>query len=394
MSQLTQNAESFRVSLRKKIYAALWRQGYRLRDGNFSIFLNSRDAMRNLHSRARNERVVEQRDFLVANAELARKCMVDGKSLDVAKIDPALYAVRPGSKWEKLFRWWNYVWWSMPYEKAYGRQMRYVVWDRHHKAAIGLIGLQSPILSCASRDAHFGVLRKDRDFWINQSMSAQRLGALPPYNQVLGGKLVAMLLMSHRIRRDFQRKYAGKKTLLERRELPANLLFVSSTGAFGKSSIYNRLKIDGDPVAEHVGETKGFGTFHISGRLYEDVVRFLEMRGQNAARGCGNGPSRKMRLLCAGMRALGYKNGHTHKVARAVYVFSMARNIREMIEGKHRRPCWLTRPVGELADLWKTRWGLPRAEKTLALRDFSRDDYVAAELRKLRRLRASPLRAR
>ena len=372
------------LSLRKAIASALAAQGYRMSAGGFLLPDGARDTLRDTHQMARAERVARNREFIHDAAPLVRACLADGGALNVANISPVLVPVFPGSKWETLFRWWNLVWWSLPWEKAYGRQMRYIVWDRHHQAAIGIIGLQSPILSWTPRDRHVGIPPETRDYWVNQSLSAQRLGALPPYNSVLGGKLVAMTMPTDKVRNDFRRKYRERKTVLLGRELPPNLLFITTTGAFGKSSVYNRLKFEGRPVAEFIGYSNGSGSFHIPNHLYERMIEFLRKSGVDASRGCGNGPSRKMRLIDQSMRMLGFKNGNRHNVRRAVYLFPLASNLREMVEMKNIRPRWIRRTVGGVADFWKERWALPRLSR-MGRDDnffsFRPGDFVAEQLR-------------
>lgn len=369
--------------LKNEVAAALERQGYRLQAGEFLLPDISRETVRNAHKMSRDDRVARHRDFICAHAPLAREHLIDGADLNVRDISPVLKKVKPGSKWETLFRWWNFVWWSLPWEKAYGRQMRYVVWDRHHRAVIGLIGLQSPILSWTPRDRHLGVQADDRDFWINQSLSAQRLGALPPYNQILGGKLVALTMTANSVRRDFREKYQNKKTILYGRKLPANLLFITTTGAFGKSSIYTRLTFKERAVAEFAGYSEGAGSFHIPDRLYEKIVGYLSAQGIDAARGFGNGPSRKMRLIQQGMNLLGFKCGNRHGVRRAVYVFPLASNLQQMIAGKHSQPKWIHRTIAGVTDFWKGRWSLPRLEKNPSCLDFDGGEYVNEQLQLL-----------
>ncbi len=186
--------------------------------------------------------MLDNESLIIDNSEIIKQFMIDGKDLDVAKIDPVLIEVKPGTRWEIIFRWWNLVWWSLPYEKSYGRQMRFVFWDKYHKAPMGLIGLQSPILSWGVRDSYLGIGKADRDFWVNQSLNAQRLGALPPYNNLLGGKLVAMMMSTDYVRRKFKEKYSNIKTLIKDRNIPADLLFITTTGAYGKSSCVFKIK--------------------------------------------------------------------------------------------------------------------------------------------------------
>ena len=50
--------------------------------------------------------------------------MVDGSEIDPQEISLKIIEVKPNSFEAELFKWWNLVWWSMPYQHAYGRQMR------------------------------------------------------------------------------------------------------------------------------------------------------------------------------------------------------------------------------------------------------------------------------
>jgi len=369
--------------LKEEVAHVLARQGYLVTPNGFSLSVDSRASLRDAHRMAKEERLSKQKSFLLRETQFVKDTMIDGADLDVDKIDPALFLVKPGSHWEKLFRWWNLAWWSLPCEKAYGRQMRYLVWDRYHHAAIGLIGLQSPILSWAPRDNYLGIARESKDYWVNQSMSAQRLGAFPPYNKILGGKLVAMLAASDRVRRDFRQKYRGKETVIKGVCLPANLLFITTTGAFGKSSVYNRLKFGDEKIAEFIGYSAGNGSFHVPLYLYERIIEFLQEQGVETGRGWGNGPSRKMRLIRHGMRILGYRDGADHNVKRAIYLFPLAKNLHGVIESGE-SPRWHKRPVGKLAHFWKERWALPHAEKKAAWRDFKKDEFLGEHIKELK----------
>ena len=372
--------------LRQQIDDILRSQGYSLSKNEFFLASDgdARDSLRQAHSLAKKERIAKQDKFISGNAEFIQSHMIDGRDLSVQDISPELIPVASSSKWEVLFRWWNHVWWSVPYEKAYGRQMRYIVWDKYHKAVIGLIGLQSPILSWMPRDQYLNISAPERDYWINQSMSAQRLGALPPYNIVLGGKLTSMLMTSDKIREDFHRKYLEKITILQKRELPANLLFITTTGAFGKSSVYTRLKLRDDWLAKFIGYSNGSGTFHIPNQIYGELLKVLSENGVDVKRGYGNGPSRKMRLMQQGMAALGYKNGISHGVKRAIYLFPFAKNLEKLITGKNRRPIWHHRQESDLTGFWKERWILPRINRlSERLRAFEKERFISEQKREI-----------
>lgn len=377
------------INLKIEIGKILQKQGYKLKPGGIFVLKNNgREEKRKAHEIAKAERVRASEQFLLDKIPLIQEHIVDGKDLDVAKIEPEIIEIESRSQEEDFFRWWNIVWWSLPYERAYGRQMRFIIWDKYHNAPIGLVGLQSPILSWSVRDKYLGIKQDERDFWVNQSLNAQRIGALPPYNDIRGGKLVALLMTAETIRKKFQKKYKDQKTLLLERELPSNLLFITTTGAYGKSSVYNRLKFKGEAVSKFVGYTQGNGTFHIPNTLYEDLLVYLKKRGFEVKRGYGNGPSRKMRLIDQALQLLGFANGITHGIQRAVYLFPMAKNLKEVIQAG-KRPTWHHRNIPELTQFWKERWAMPHASKDKTYCDFLREEFIKQarkDLKKYKRL--------
>lgn len=151
-------------NLRRAIMKVLRSQGYDVKKSSFKIDKIDREKKRDVHTRAKMERISQQKDFILSNVKLIKQNLLDGAKIDIENITPRLIEVTPGSKWETIFRWWNLVWWSLPYERAYGRQIRYVVWDQFNKAPIGLIGLQSPILSWSVRDDYLGIPQKNTRF--------------------------------------------------------------------------------------------------------------------------------------------------------------------------------------------------------------------------------------
>lgn len=377
------------TNLKTDITTILKRQGYVVKPDGFFILKNDgHEDKRKAHKLAKAERVKKNEQFLRDKIPFIKEYIIDGSRLDISKIDPEIIEVKSGSKEEDFFRWWNIIWWSLPYEHAYGRQMRFIVWDKYHNAPIGLIGLQSPILSWGARDKYLGIKSEKRDFWVNQSLNAQRLGALPPYNDIRGGKLITMLMTADVVRKKFQKKYKNQKTLLLERELPSNLLFITTTGAYGKSSVYNRLKFQGEKVSEFVGYTQGSGTFHIPNALYEDLVLYLKKRGFDTKRGFGHGPSRKLRLIDQALQLLGFASGITHGIKRAVYLFPMASNLKEVIQS-NKRPNWYHREISDMTQFWKERWAIPYAGKDKTYQAFSKDEFInqtKKDLKKYKRL--------
>jgi len=368
--------------IKRELTKVLRHQGYDVGKNTFTLNNSDRETKRSVHSLAKVERIDKRKDFIKRKTSFIEKFILDGSALDVQKISPKLIEVEADSEWETLFRWWNLVWWSLPYERAYGRQIRYVVWDQYHEAPIGLIGLQSPILSWSVRDDYLGITKEGRDYWVNQSLSAQRLGALPPYNYVLGGKLVAYLMTADTVRKKFENKYSGVKTLMQKRKLPSDLLFVTTTGAYGKSSVYTRLKYEEEYVAKFIGYSHGSGSFHIPNALFDKLIKLLEQEGYDVRRGYGSGPSRKLRLITQSLRLLGFENGSSHGVQRAVYLFPFAKNLTEVIQADA-RPKWYRRSIKGLTQYWKERWAIPRIEKDQTYKTFNGEKFIDEALANL-----------
>lgn len=139
-------------------------------------------------------------------------------------------------------------------------------------------------------------------------------------------------------------------------------MFVTTTAAFGKRSLYNRLKYKDQPVVEFLGYSQGSGAFHIPGALYEEILSFLGNEGVNIERGYGHGPSRKRQLLNISFHLLGLPSFEYHGIKRGFYLFAHAKNLRDVIQNGV-SPNWYDWPFPELASYWKGRWGIPRAER-------------------------------
>ena len=352
------NLLSIERSLRKKVKNVLFSQGYSIQNHSFCLPPTNREKIRKIHNLPRAERINNNIHFIEKFTPKAMEFMRNHSEIDIYKIKPKLIQIKEGTMAD-LFRWWNLVWWSLPYEKSYGRQMRFLVWDNFHSAPMGLIGLQSPILKWSVRDKYLNISPEKRDVLINQSMSAQRLGALPPYNKFLCGKLVASLMTSDDIRKSFNKKYKEYKTLILKRKLPSRLLFITTTGAYGKSSVYNRLKDTQGKICEFIGFTNGSGSFHIPNSIYEELILYLRKKGVTAERSFGNGPSVKMRNISQAMRLLGFHKGSNHGIKRAVYLFRFAKNLQNVIK-KGKRPLWYNRKIDDITDYWKERWAVKR----------------------------------
>lgn len=364
------NVESI---LRRKVNRVLKLQGFKI-NPHVRPSGTSKRTYKRIQRFAKDEQVAKYKSFLIEHFETIKNFCKDGLDIIPENIKLELREIKPDSFENIVARWWNLMWWNLPYQHPYGRQLKFILWDIAHDIPFGLIYLQSPILRMSVRDKTLGIPKDSLDYWVNMSLSAQRVGALPPYNELLGGKMVALALTSNEVRNAYKNKFKNTFTLMKERKIPPNLLFITTTSAFGRSSLYNRLKYKDELVAEYLGYTQGSGSFHIPDNLYEELVKFLEMQGENVNRGYGNGPSRKLKLIALAFRYLGLPSFEYHGIKREVYLFSLVQNLKEIIQNSA-KPVWYDRPFNELVNFWKIRWALPRSQRKTEWKRFDTSKF-------------------
>ncbi|MCK9615628.1 MAG: DUF4338 domain-containing protein [Candidatus Omnitrophica bacterium] len=370
--------------LRKEIIKILAFQGFKI-NPHVRPSGNGKRTFKRLQQKSRLEQISHHKNFLNENISKVKEYCKNGSEIIPENISLEMREVHPGSIDEIIFRWWNLVWWNMPYQHPYGRQLRFLLWDTAHNAPFGLIALQSPVLKMSVRDKTLAIPKDELDIWVNKSLSAQRVGALPPYNELLGGKMVALALTSNEIRESYKRKYKNYITTIKKRKIKPDLLFLTTTSAFGKSSLYNRLKYRKSIVAKPLGYTQGSGSFHIPDDIYEKIIKFLKRKKINVKRHYGNGPSRKLKLISLGFAHLKLPKFEYHGIKREFYLFPLAFNLRKVIS-KKKKPIFYNRPFNRLVDYWKERWAIPRAKRILRWKNFKTNVFFSKTKRMLKDL--------
>lgn len=286
----------------------------------------------------------------------------NGAEVEPERIDPVLEEVTTEQQ-NGLFRVARLLW-SIPFSRGYGRRLRFLVKDKANDKLIGLLALQSPPLDFPARDRLFRYPPGKKTELVNQTMDIQTLGAVPPYDRLLGGKLIAFAAASNEVRQSYWRKYAGRATEMERRILPPHLVALTTTSAFGRSSIYHRLRYNnGIHIAESLGYTEGYGAFHLM-ELYPLFREFLESQGISTRGGFGVGPRRKWQTMVRALDRLGLPSDLLrHGVKREVFLFRLIDNLEAYMEGRDPEPVYRNLPFSELVAWWRERWLLPRVER-------------------------------
>lgn len=351
--------EEYKVLLRSKIIQSLHEQGFVATEKGLKLKDEDKETYRKVQQKSRLEQISLNKKFLLSNMKYIEYYCRSGKEINPENISLELREILPDTLEHIIYQWWNLIWWNMPHQNPIGRLIRFMLWDKTHNAPFGLIALQSPVLQMAVRDKWLGIPNGTLKIWVNKSMSAHRLGALPPYNDLLGGKMAAISLTCNEIREMYKKKYNN------------DLLFITTTSAFGKSSIYNRLKYNNDIVAESLGYTKGFGTFHIPNDIYKEIRDLLKILGL----GKTHHRSKKLRILETGFKCLGLHKYTLHNVKREFFIFHLTKNIKDVIQNNH-HPIYIDRPFIDIVNFWKTRWCIPRAQRNNKWLEFDKDIFL------------------
>ena len=212
-------------------------------------------------------------------------------------------------------------------------------------------------------------------------------GAIPPYNEILGGKLVALLALSPQVINDYQGRYANRESEIASRLKgapvcrPADLVYIGTTSLYYVgSSQYNRLRLPADILGgpygitwKKLGLTVGFGTMHISKSTTLSLTETTNDIGfARINHVFGEGASPKMRLLTMSIRELletsqeDTRDFSKHAMSRIVYGAELAENTKEYLLGDDDAPKYYfskssaTQKTQEIIDYWSSRWLLSR----------------------------------
>ena len=213
-------------------------------------------------------------------------------------------------------------------------------------------------------------------------------GAVAPYNRILGGKLVALLLLSPQVAADNNRRYGNEPTIIRSqlkniRVVPDNtLVWLGTTSLFSHgSSQYERLRLPAGVIAPEqqeirywdLGETSGYGTVQFA----DETVRSLDTvmrqrRGYQDVNGVfGEGASPRMRKLRSGLDAIGFNANLTmlHHQSRRIYgvpLFPAAGaylcGLDSDVPDYVRSPEALVDASERIAEFWRYRWLSRRLE--------------------------------
>ncbi|HEY9160379.1 MAG TPA: Druantia anti-phage system protein DruA [Desulfomonilia bacterium] len=309
----------------------------------------------------RQESIQKNKKWITENILLARHNLADGHLVWESKIEPMIEVCEEQKQFD-LFRIFRYYW-SSPYSDYVGRRIKLLIRDNAlpNKPLIGIAALGSSIVHIPDRDNWIGWNKETRTKNLVYTMDAYVLGALPPYNHLLGGKLISYIIASNEVRNIYKRKYKDTITNISKRKAN-DLACLFTTSLYGKSSQYNRIKIDNNLLYIPIGQTKGFGTLHLTDETFEAMRELLRNNNIDVTNKFGDGPIWRMRVIRTAADILGFNSDLllNHSFKRQIYAIPLADNFKEFLNGNQKKPHYLNYTLDELVNHWKERWLINR----------------------------------
>jgi hypothetical protein len=366
-----------KVKLRGLIETSLLKQGFEMMNGSL-IAPTSDDKiqLQIFHAYAVAHKKETAKKSLLVHQERLLKRFANGSEISPLMIAPKLVEVKSGSEDELLFRYATLLW-SIPISSGYGRRLRFLVIDEQNEKLIGIIGLADPVFSQKARDDYIGWTHEMRREKLRYVMDAFVLGAVAPYSALICGKLVAMLAASDEVRERFFSKY--RKTTSRINEIPSGnrLACMTTTSALGRSSLYNRIKLDDQILFQRAGYTTGYGEFHFSNGVYGAMTDYANRYciPTDRKEEWGEGFRNRREVIQKCLRKIGMSTELLkHGVRREVFVVPLAANAFEFLRGEHKRLLWHNFDVDKITKQFTERWLTNRLERYDLVKSWSREN--------------------
>lgn len=203
-------------------------------------------------------------------------------------------------------------------------------------------------------------------------------GALPPFGNLLVGKLVASMGCHPKIRKFVDRDFGIITSSLfdphKLRELLPNYgtLLLTTKGLYpGHSSQYNGVTFINNDLQNYklkkIGDTMGQTTSHISSVTVKFANKVLESSNdRSVSRTFGSGGGKRQRVISEALRQIELPVELSHAyISRPIYAFSLVRNLDRVVL-LNEKPDWIMDAYADTLDsevyeqntfkYWKEKW--------------------------------------
>jgi hypothetical protein len=361
------------ADLRAKVIYELQRGGFDVSTGLIQPPSDdTKDGIRALHANQRRAVLERAKGFIAEWEDVVLDYFADGTDVDPANIAPAVRPVTSELD-ASLYRYATLLW-TVPVSQGYGRRTRFLVLDQANGKLIGIFALGDPVFNLRVRDNYIGWNQGQRQERLYNVFDAFVLGAVAPYRQLIAGKLVALCAVSNEVMAAVEEKYHGTTTVINRRTKIARPVLVTTTSALGRSSIYNRITLDGRPVFQSVGYTEGFGHFQFSDELFAALAASVENLDSFRGNEFGQGPNWKLRTIRLALERLDLDGDLLrHGIRREVYLAPVAIGWRAFLRGETDAIKPRDYPLECIKTYFRDRWAVPRAGRRPEFKGWSRE---------------------
>jgi hypothetical protein len=204
-------------------------------------------------------------------------------------------------------------------------------------------------------------------------------GAVAPYNLLLGGKLVAVLMASREVRELYRERYGAQVSIISSQMAgrpiyrTAALKVLTTTSLYGNgSSQYNRLRLRAERYPEigqdiewrELEKTLGYGTYHLGAQTL-GVLRQISERRYGTRRInnlFGEGASPRLRQTREALAVLGIESRLIlhHDTPRLFYGCELHPGAIEEMLGLSTRTTTKGPSIEAITSAWRRRWLVSR----------------------------------
>ena len=368
----------------------LLRVGWQLRSNSTQLLQlvppisYEKDAVKRAMAFSKNVTIDRDALWIKKHLDLAKDNLANGREVLSSPILPRM-EVCESDEQHNLFRILRYHW-SSPPSDYIGRRIRLLIRDDGLKTRpiIGIAALGSSIIHIPERDKWIGWNTQTRSQQIIYMMDAYVVGALPPYNHLLGGKLISYLLASNEIRRFYKTKYIDRTTVIKGRNA-SELVLIMTTSLYGRhSSQYNRISYNNSLLYLPIGMTAGYGSLHISNDTFAFLRELVEANGHHVSNRFGKGPNWRMRVIRTACEILKLNSDVIlrHSFQKGLFALPLAENYREFLNGNSSEPVYRNLPLCDLVSYWQGRWHVMRSKNEFVVqkvKNFSPCQFTIGE---------------
>lgn len=329
--------------------------------------LSSKEDKQDYFARQRKLAIERNRIYIRENIELLKKNSVEGNTIDIGNIKPYIELVDDleGTRTFKLYRFLS----TYPFTEPAGRRIKFFIRDGGHKKSpiMGIACLSSPVMNLGVRDKYIGWTPGDPIKYarLKNTVELSCAVAIPPYNLLCVGKLIALLALSSDLVAHYGLKYRD----------PNSYVLVLASGLYGKNcTLFKRLTLEGHKLYSYIGDTKGFTHIHIDPLLYDKIEKVADLSAIRLLRGSGFLTSRRLKNIETVFYHMKtpYRKLLMLPLTKAIFAAPVAFNFRGYLLGTDKKANHRMCTAASLISLWKDRWMNMRKENAMVAESIKR----------------------